>query len=154
VWYTSGPLLGDIAEVEALAKLLDEKNVPHDAKVLWVDQRPDARLSFYFDRRSGHLTKAEEIVSRLLDRTSEGAGEIMQDMVMENAEELLAESAPGYLIARQRSYDLAKFLGGLDGHIIGRVARDPDQPERDWLLIANAAGLALAPATTTAPASR
>ena len=153
VWYTSGPLLGDIGEVEALARLLDEKKVPYDARVLWVDQRPDARLSFYFDRRSGHLTKPEEIVNRLLDRTSEGAGEIMQEMVMENAEELLAEPTPGYLIARQRSYDLAHRYGGLEGHVIGRVPRDPEQPERDWLLVANAAGLALAPPTTTAPAS-
>ena len=79
-WYWCAPAidtLDEVNKVTALARALDAAAVPPDAKVLWADRRPDARLSFYFNRNSTYMVTAEEIVNRMVDRTNK-AGQIEQ----------------------------------------------------------------------------
>ena len=75
----------------------------------WADQRPDARLSFYFNRRSRHLIEVSEIVTRMVDRT--GADATLEQMVLDRVRELLDGPRPVYLILDREHLD--HWTGGL-----------------------------------------
>ncbi len=135
VWHGYGQVIANVDKVSELARLLEDNNIPADAKVFWVDGRPDSRLSFYFKRQSRPLVRPSEIVAMFIDRTANREKLAMH--VMDRANEELAKPTPVYLILDRRAYDQARALKLLPQvNEIGTI-KDPDQKRKDWMVISN-----------------
>ena len=144
VWYGFGGAIDNIDKVTKLASTLDSSRVPRSARLFWADRRPDARLSFYFDRQSEHMVEPEEIVSKgILNRRTDKHA--LERMAIDRARELLQGSEPVYLIMGRDSYEqlydtLVRFAD-----LIGSVQAE-EKPERhDWLIITNASRIPVGP---------
>lgn len=137
VWYGYGRMLDNADKVVALARVLDENDLPQDASIFWVDRRPDARLSFYYGRWSQQMIKPAEVVQRFVDRTTHQ--DTLERLVMNRARELLASSEPVYLVLDRKEYQLAHMIGMDGGACVIGEAKDPDRPKNDWIVLANAA---------------
>ena len=138
VWYGFGSAIDNINKVTKLASTLDSSQVPRTARLFWADRRPDARLSFYFDRRSEHMVDPEEIVGKgiLNRRTGKHA---LEEMAIERALELLKGSEPVYLIMGRDSYERLKdFTIVRHTNLIGSVQEEEKPDRHDWLIVTNA----------------
>lgn len=102
-WLGFASLIGDMGRVTRLEATFRAAGVPGDARILWADERPDARLSFYFNRRSGHMIHPSEIVDRMVDRT--GMKAELTRMASQRAAELLRSLEPVYLIMDRHRYE-------------------------------------------------
>ena len=152
-WYAGAPAVNAMAtwdKVEALARALDAAGVPRDARVLWVDRRPDARLSVYFDRDSTYLVTAEEIVTRMVDRTNKA--QQLEEIVTERADALLASADPVYLIVERRHYDQWDMAGSRGVHFLADVRSEFERRGKDWVIVCNDAARRVD--QTTKPASQ
>jgi 4-amino-4-deoxy-L-arabinose transferase-like glycosyltransferase len=139
VWYTAGPTVDKVDRVAALARELDAVGVPDDATVYWADRRPDARLGFYFGRRSAHLVEPADIVTRMVDRT--GADAKLEQMALERARELLDRPHPVYLILYRRNFDRFAELLADRAHRLGLVDLEGQPDAADRVVVGN--GLAV-----------
>jgi hypothetical protein len=141
VWYACTPALDIIAEankVAALARALDAASVPSTARVLWADRRPDARLSFYFNRNTTYMVSPEEIVNRMVDRT--GKQRELQELTLERANALLASPEPIYLVIERRHYDQLKSPMSHGSHVIATVGSEAERAGKNWVVVSNVAG--------------
>jgi len=141
VWYACAPALNTIAEtnkVAALARALDAASVPATARVLWADRRPDARLSFYFNRNTTYMVSPEEIVNRMVDRT--GKQRELQELTLERANALLASPEPVYLVIERRHYEQLKSLMSHGSHVIATVGSEAERAGKNWVVVSNVAG--------------
>lgn len=139
IWHSSGKLLDNLDRAEGMAKALED--LPKDACVLWADGRPDARVDFYFDRRTGYMIKPSEIVGVFPDRKS--AKDELKLMALGRARKLLAEPRPIYLIFERGSLEQAKMYG-LKAREYRSVRReDPSakgadlKSKKDWVVVTN-----------------
>jgi hypothetical protein len=135
VWYAAGPDLDNVDKVAALDRALDEAGVPDDARIVWADQRPDARLSFYFGRRSEYLVRPAEIVNRMVDRTGQDA--TLEQIAADKASELLAGEEPVYLILDRHNLDRFSHVVADAGHELAAVDTGAGSPAEDWVVITN-----------------
>jgi 4-amino-4-deoxy-L-arabinose transferase-like glycosyltransferase len=150
VWYACVPRIDKVSDVAALDRALDAGGVPDDARILWADQRPDARLNFYFHRRSEHMIDPYEIVAQMVDRT--GQKHRLRQMVLDRAADLLGGDKPVYLILKREHYEqwppdtsgAARLVAIVDSHAFSDA--------KDWVVITNAP--ASAPAGPTPPSDR
>jgi len=144
VWYGFGSAIDNIDKVTKLASTLDSSQVPRAARLFWADRRPDARLSFYFDRRSEHMVDPEEIVGKgILNRRTEKHA--LEQMAMERALELLQGPQPVYLIMGRDSYDRLNKTLVRHADLIGTVQEEEKPDRHDWLIITNASRISAAP---------
>lgn len=134
VWLTVGPALDNVDRAQALAAALDRNGVPADANVLWADGRPDARLDYYFGRKSGYMIRPEEIVTDIQDRKADEFRLRMR--ALGRAQDLLAAAEPVYLIWERGNYDDACANGPLPGRIIASISRGED-PRKEWVVLTN-----------------
>lgn len=139
VWYGFGSAIDNVDKVTQLASTLDSSQVPRTARLFWADRRPDARLSFYFNRRSEHMVDPEEIVSKgILDRRTDK--HLLEKMAVDRALELLQGSEPVYLILGRDSYErMNDFTIVRQVSLIGTVQMEEAPDRHDWLIITNAA---------------
>lgn len=144
VWHFAGSAIDNVDKVAALARLLDEAGVPREARVLWADKRPDARLGFYYGHNSGYLIPPAEIVSLVVDRTR--AKEKLLAMAVERARKHLSDSTPVYLIVQREHYGFVKMQDQVPVHLIGFVHEPGDPPKKDWMVVTN-----VVPASQAAP---
>lgn len=133
IWNTTGAMLDNLDRAEALARVLDEQQVPRDAKVLWADGRPDSRVDFYFDRHTGYMIRPSEIVDVILDRTQDEMD--LHIMAFTRARQLLESPEPVYLIWERRNFERAREQS-LTGEVIASVRRGED-PRKDWVVVTN-----------------
>jgi len=137
-WYLCGPEVdrrGDIPKIAAMARVLEEMKLPPGAKVLWPVSEPDARLGFYFNRRTDYMITPEEIVTRIVDRKHHMG--LLHEMVLTRANELLRSSEPVYFILDRDEYERYAPSLSRRGHIVA-VAPDPQSSEDDWVIVSNA----------------
>ncbi|HOB75359.1 MAG TPA: glycosyltransferase family 39 protein [Phycisphaerae bacterium] len=133
IWHTSGPALDNMAPAEGMAKALAK--LPADAEVLWADGRPDARVDFYFNRRTAAMIPPSEIVTRILDRKA--AKQDLQLMAVSRAIDLLKDtSRPIYLIWERGNYERARSLAGLRGHVLAEIPRGGGT-KKNWVVVTN-----------------
>lgn len=137
VWYTYGGRIDNDVKVARLVRVLEENGVPRDARIYWVDRRPDARLRFYYDWLSKQMIDPSEVVVQYVDRTDRE--EELRMMVMNRAEELLSEPEPVYLVLGLKEYGLARMVGMAKDAVKLGEAEDPDQPKNNWVVVANEA---------------
>lgn len=154
-WYTCGPTLAaeSSERVRRLDEALDQAGVPADVNIYWVDARPDARLSFYYARRARYTVTPEETVKFVgVNRTRAGVRELLEAYVLEKAEGMMAAEETVYLLASFKQYNKARSRG-IIFHEIARVKCDPDNPNKDWMVISNRPpmGAASLPATQASP---
>ena len=137
VWYDFGSAIDNIDEVTKLASTLDSSQVPRNARLYWADRRPDARLSFYFDRRSEHMVDPAEIVGKDIfnRRTDKHA---FEQIAIERALELLQESEPVYLIMGRDSYERLTDTLVRYADLIGTLQEEKKPDRHDWLIVTNA----------------
>ncbi len=150
VWYTCVPRVDNVGDVEALHDTLNAGGVPADARILWADQRPDARLNFYFHRRSEQMIDPYEIVARMVDRT-EGK-HLLRQMVLERATNLLNADEPVYLILKREHFEQWQAASFVQARLVGIVDSDAFTQKNDWVIITNAP--ASDPAGLTPPSDR
>jgi 4-amino-4-deoxy-L-arabinose transferase-like glycosyltransferase len=137
VWFTCAPALANLDKVTELDRTLDAAHVPADAKILWADQRPDARLGFYFARQSRYLITPAEIVAVMVDRTQ---GKMqLQMMIMDRAAELLEGAAPTYILLERENYELAQSHFSAKARLLGEVHVPNERPGKDWMIVSNMA---------------
>jgi 4-amino-4-deoxy-L-arabinose transferase-like glycosyltransferase len=139
VWYCYAPAIDTLDEVDkvaALARGLDAAGVPPDAKVLWADRRPDARLSFYHNRHSTYMVTPDEIVSRMVDRTNQKRA--LQELVLDRANALLGAVEPVYLILERRHYDQLSSLMLHKGRLVASVGSEFEREGKHWVAVSNA----------------
>lgn len=142
VWFGCGSLMDDFNNVAALDHLLDKHSISGDAHVYWVIRRPDARLSFYFNRWTEQMIQPAEIVEKIVDRTMAKNQEALEQMVVDRADELLARPHAVYLILPRKEYQLAKIFGfAAEARIVGAV-KDAGSTDDDWIVVANDPGKA------------
>ncbi len=136
-WHGLGGDIDNVDKVAKLAATLEASGVPRSARVFWADRRPDARLSFYFDRRSEHMVKPEEIVSQgILNRETEKHA--LEQMAIGRAFNLLRSTDPVYLILRRDRYErVGDVLGGY-ARVLATVQMEATPDRHDWLIITNA----------------
>lgn len=154
-WYTCGPTLAaeSSERVRRLDEALDQAGVPADVNIYWVDARPDARLSFYYARRARYTVTPEETVKFVgVNRTRAGVRELLEAYVLEKAEGMMAAEETVYLLASFKQYNKARSRG-IIFHEIARVKCDPDNHDKDWMVISNRPpmGAASLPATQASP---
>lgn len=138
VWYCYTPvidMLDEVDKVAALAQGLDTAGVPSDAKVLWVDRRPDARLSFYHNRHSTYMVTPEEIVGRMVDRTKQK--QTLQELVLNRADALLGADEPVYLILERRHYDQLSSFMSHKGRLIASAGSKFEREGKNWVVVSN-----------------
>ncbi len=138
VWYSATAALDamdDVAKVAALANNLNAAGVPPQANLYWVDRRPDARLTFYFNRPSTYLLTPEEIVTQMVDRT--GKASQLQALVLKRALQRLRDPESIYLILQQRHYNLVKDSLPRTIRTVA-IAPDADRPDKAWVVVTNA----------------
>jgi 4-amino-4-deoxy-L-arabinose transferase-like glycosyltransferase len=139
-WHTAAAQLENVLRVERLDRVLDEAGVPDDAPVYFADQRPDARLPFYFERRAMHLVTAATIVQYTVDRTDNE--QLIQHLALKRADELLAAELPAYLILDREHLGMLTFLDDdLEARIVQLGAIDIDNipDDDDWIVLTNVA---------------
>ena len=138
VWYGFGSAIDNIDKVSKLASALESSHVPRTARLFWADRRPDARLSFYYDRRSEHMVDPEEIVGKgILNRRTDK--HLLEQMAIDRALELLQGSEPVYLIVGRDSYErLKNFTIVRHANVIGTVQGEEEPNRHDWLIVTNA----------------
>ncbi len=134
-WYLCAPLGDDLRKPAGIARVLEEKGVPSNARVLWMDGRPDSRLAFYFNRRSGYMITPEEIVTRMTDRTQSKMA--LQQLVIDRATQLLKAPDPVYLLLELDSYEKWNRWATVPGTVLATVPCDPKYPNKDVLIITN-----------------
>jgi len=145
VWYTCVPRVDNVEDVAALNHTLDANGVPPDARIIWADQRPDARLAFYFHRRSEQMIDPYEIVARMVDRTK--GKDLLRQMVLERVTGLLSGTEPVYLILKHEHFEQLRSAAAVRFRLVGIVDSDAFTQKNDWVIITNAfAGDASAPA--------
>lgn len=139
VWNFAGAALDNVDQVAALDRELDAAGVPEDAIIYWADQRPDARLEFYFGRRSAHLVDPAELVTRWVDRTSMESKMAMLGMVLERMNENLAGQKPFYMLVNRRRLDMieANSDSVAQARILCTVGTRPEPDEHDWIIFTN-----------------
>lgn len=135
IWYTCGSTIASVDKVAALSRALNAAGVPAAAPVMWVDQRPDARLSFYFARQSRYMITPAEIVSEMLDRT-QGKDKLLM-MAMRRASDLLKSPQPVYLILARKNYDLVKSELSNRAFLIDAIHLPGDPARKDWMVVSN-----------------
>lgn len=154
-WYLCGPSLAAESSdrVRMLDEALDQAGVPVDANIYWVDARPDARLSFYYGRRPRYTLTPEELVDFIgVNRTKPGLVTLLESRMLQEAEELLAGDEVACLLVSRKEYNKAKSKGAIF-HDIARVECDPENPDKDWMVVSNrpSRNAASLPATQTSP---
>lgn len=137
-WHGFTPTLDKASQMDMIRRLavaLDQLGVPHDEPVYWADQRPDARLSFYYGRSAAYLLPPADIVKEMVDRT--GMAARIRAMAIQRAHDLLGQSQMRFLIVTREHYEAWK--GDL-----GAIARevevtDPSSPpsKHDWYVVSN-----------------
>jgi len=132
-WFFCGATLDNTAKVATLARVLDEADIPETALVAWASRRPDARLSFYYNRRTRQMIQPAEIVTAFVDRT--GRRLSLESMVARRARELLAGPQPVYIILDREEYERAAMLGMTATARVVGFAPDPDDADSDWMVI-------------------
>jgi 4-amino-4-deoxy-L-arabinose transferase-like glycosyltransferase len=137
-WYCCGDLLENVGKVTALNQVLEDQEIPHDAKVYWATRRQDSRLSFYHARYTEQMVQPAEALDVGVDRTEKQAD--LEEMVLDRAQSLLNSPEPVYLILDRDEYAMARLLGvGRQAHVIG-FAPDASKKENDWMVISNVHG--------------
>lgn len=136
VWYACAPRVDNVADVAALHDTLNAAGVPDDARLIWADQRPDARLNFYFHRRSEQMIDPYEIVARMVDRTK--GKHLLRQMVLERTTDLLRADDPVYLILKRDHFAQWQAAASVDARLVGVVDSDAFTRKNDWVIITNA----------------
>ena len=140
-WYAMGPGLGNLERAIAVDKQLDDAGVADEAPLYFADQRPDARLNFYFNRKPRHLLTPSEIVTRAVDRT--GGANWLEQMAIDKAEETLSAPTPVYLLLdRENLAFLEQMPPQLQKRIrvVTAIDIDHESEGEDWVIVTNAAG--------------
>ncbi len=150
-WFFCGATLDNVGKVADLARVLDEADIPDATPIAWVSRRPDARLSFYFNRRTRQMIQPAEIVTAFVERTGHMLS--LESMVARRARELLSSPQPVYLILDREEYERAAMLGMTASARVVGFAPDPDDVDSDWLVITRdpAASAPAAPVPGAAP---
>lgn len=134
-WHGFDDVFGNLDKIAALDAKLDELGVSEDGRVVWADQRPDARLAFYFDRRNEHLITPAQIVQRMVDRT--GGDKVLERMGIDRASELLDDPEPVYLVMDVEKYEMARTYIPDAGHVVAIVDADAHSRKEDWVIVSN-----------------
>ncbi|MCC7292337.1 MAG: glycosyltransferase family 39 protein [Phycisphaerales bacterium] len=134
-WLGFASLIGDMGKVSRLEATLTAAGVPRDARILWADQRPDARLSFYFNRRSEHMIHPSEIVDRMVDRT--GMKTELARMASQRAADLLRSRESVYLILDRHRCE-AGIAELPPCKALPDVANRPSLEPPQWIVLSNA----------------
>jgi hypothetical protein len=152
-WYLCGPSLTAESSdrVRMLDKALDNAGVPAGAKIHWADSRPDARLSFYYGRNPRYTLTPEKVVEIIgVNRTKPGIKKVLEEAGLKEAEKLLTGRETAYLLASFEKYSEARErIKGVTFYDIARVTCDPDDADKDWMVVSNRppAGAVSQPAT-------
>jgi len=137
-WYGVAPSLSNFERVTLLDRQLRAAGVPTDAPIVWADQRPDARLRFYYLWKSAHLIDPAEIVKQVVERKKSDA--TLQQMATERANVLLTGSEPAYLVIDREHLVL---LDDLEPHLRSRIQNltivdvDGIPDGDDWVVVTN-----------------
>ncbi len=139
VWNVAGSALDNVDRIAALDQQLDAAGVPADAVLYWADQRPDARLEFYFGRRSAHLVDPAEVVTRWVDRTKIETKMAMLDMVTDRLKANFAKSESFYLLVNRRLVSLLDQDPTVmaNARILCTVNMGTAPDDHDWIIFTN-----------------
>lgn len=139
VWNVAGDALDNVDAVAALDRQLDEAGVPADAIVYWADQRPDARLEFYFGRRSAHLVDPSELVTRWVDRTSAEAKRAIAETVVERVKTMLSKPETVYVLLNRRHLPWLEHAPSVTatGRTLCTIDVDNHPDKHDWIVLTN-----------------
>lgn len=139
VWNVAGRALDNVDQVAALDRELDGAGVPADAIIYWADQRPDARLEFYYGRRSAHLVDPSELVTRWVDRTKLETKIAMLSMVADRMKTNFAGSDPFYMLVNRRRLDLLDQDPDAmaNARILCTVGTRDTSDDHDWVIFTN-----------------
>ncbi len=144
VWYGFGNAIDNIDKVTKLAATLESSRVPPAARLFWADRRPDARLSFYFNRPSEHMVDPEEIVGEgILNRETDKHA--LERMAVDRALELLQGSKPVYLIIGRDNYERLNETLIRYADLVGAVQNGETPSRHDWLIVTNASRIPSTP---------
>lgn len=137
-WHTAAAELENVRRVAVLDEVLDHAGVPADAPVYFADQRPDARLPFYFERRAMNLVTAATIVQHTVDRTDSDL--LIRQLAFKRADEVLADKLPAYLVLDREHLGLLSFLDDeVEARLvqIGEIDLDKHPDDDDWIVLSN-----------------
>jgi hypothetical protein len=139
VWNVAGGALDNVDDVAALDRELNAAQVPRSAIIYWADQRPDARLEFYFGRRSAHLVDPSELVQRWVDRTSMEAKTEMLGTVVDRLKAAFAGTEPVYVLLNRRRLWWLDQEPSLKDHsrTLCTVDVDTKPDDHDWFVLTN-----------------
>jgi 4-amino-4-deoxy-L-arabinose transferase-like glycosyltransferase len=140
-WYALGPRLANIDRTALLDQKLDVAHIPSRGPLFWVDQRPDARLIFYYNRWSAHLIAPAEIVEHSIDRTHESRW--LQETALQRVGILMAGHHAVYMILDRKHLDLLDRLPPAARslvRVLGTIDPDRHPDGEDWVVIANVSG--------------
>lgn len=140
VWNGFGSSIDNVDKVASLAASLNEHGVSEDADLYWADRRPDARLSFYFNRRAEHMLDPNLLVGKVLER-KKGDKEL-ELMAYSLGLQLLKSSDTVYLIITRENYDRAKEVLVDYGRVLAEIQPNEEPEEGDWVIFTNHRGLA------------
>lgn len=143
-WNGFGRSIDNIDKISQLASTLERTHVPPTARLFWADRRPDARLSFYFNRRSEHMVDPYEIVGAgILDRGADR--HLLEQMAMGRALQVLRSAEPVYLILKRDHYERLYNTLSTYADLVGTVETAEEPSRHNWMIISNAARITAAP---------
>ncbi len=144
VWNGFGATIDNIDKISLLASTLDNEGVPRTARVFWADRRPDARLSFYFNRRAEHMVDPHEIVGAgILDRGADK--HLLEQMAVGHALQMLRGAEPVYLILRRDHYERLSDTLSLYADLVATVEAAEEVSRHNWMIVTNASRVTAAP---------
>jgi hypothetical protein len=144
VWNFFGRTIENIDMVSRLAATLETQGVPPDARLFWADRRPDARLAFYFNRKSEQMVDPHEIVGAgILNRRTDK--HLLEKMAIQRALGLLSGSEPVYMIIGKDHFDRLKAMLEAHANALATVPSGEKPSRHDWVLVTNAKRIPVSP---------
>ncbi len=137
-WYGCAAAIDTVDEVDkvaALARGLDSAGVPPDAKVLWANRRPDARLNFYHNRRSTYLITPEKSLGKwwIALTRSRRCRNCRWSSRRASAGSRTRLSHPRSAILRSMSMFISH-----KGHLVASAGNEFERQGKHWVAVSNA----------------
>jgi len=135
-WTTTAGLLVNIEAPRMLAAKLEENGVPPDAEVYWVNNRPDARVPFYFQRPIRYLFDPDRLAA--IYANAEDKDDIRLD-VGEEIRRRFAGRRPIYMVFQRKQFETLMSIFRPRCRELFYVDRGDVGPDRaDWVVATNA----------------
>lgn len=135
VWCILGPAAGNIDAPYKLVQSLEKASVPDGAHVYWASNRPDGRVTFYWNRTIRQVVDPYKLMAERSDDTS---GEDLRIQMADRICDLLEGPGVIYIVLQREDFSSLKSFFKPNAQELFTVDRGhPGNDKKDWVVVTN-----------------